>query len=587
MAINENGDIVLANAEAEKLFGYPRDQLIGSKVEMLVPDRIRDEHVSLRQGYFEDPQVRSMGFTARDLEAQRADGRTFPVEISLSPIKTGHGMLAVAAIRDITDRKKAEGDLRKLSSATESSPASVVITNPEGTIEYVNPRFSEVTGYSIEEAVGQNPRILKSDKQPPEFYQDLWETISSGDTWRGEFANKKKSGEIYWESASISPIIDDNGEVTHFVAVKEDITERKKMDETLQEHLEQLKEAQFAMLNMMEDLDEAKLKAEDATKAKSDFLANMSHEIRTPMNAIIGMSHLALKTDLNPKQQDYISKVQYSANALLGIINDILDFSKIEAGKLDMESINFFLEDVLGNLNNLVGLKAKEKDLELTFEVHDTVPQGLVGDPLRLGQILINLSNNAVKFTDKGGITVHVDPVVIEDEQAKLKFSVQDTGIGLTEEQRGKLFQAFSQADSSTTRKYGGTGLGITISKKLTEMMDGEIWVESEPGVGSTFIFTAVFGRHGEEKKAEADRVEDMEALKDIRGARILLAEDNEINQQVALEIIEQAGLVVEIANNGVEALEKVQKNQYDVVLMDIQMPEMGGFEATEKNQEP
>ena len=473
-----------------------------------------------------------------------------------------------------------------------------------------------------------------------------------------------------------------------------------------------------------EQLRGAKQIAEEATRMKSDFLANMSHEIRTPMNAVIGMAYLALQTDLTAKQEDYLKKIQRSTHLLLGIVDDILDVSKIEAGKLQMESVDFSLEEVLDNVSTVVGMKAHEKELEFLLDNAQDVPTTLVGDPLRLGQVLSNLCNNAVKFTDKGEVVVSTRVVERGEQEVTLRFSVRDTGVGLTAEQKGKLFQAFSQADSSTTRKYGGTGLGLTISKRLVNMMKGEIWVESEPDKGSEFIFTATFGLTGKvpgrrlepavdlrgmrvlvvddnassreilqtllesmsfevsvaasaqegiaelEREAKIrphklvvmdwkmpgmdgikasavirhhpgipqipkiiivtaysreevmQRSEDVgvdgfllkpvgqsvlfdaimaafdkevsdgecatdgraardEKLVNIHGSRVLLVEDNEVNQQVAKEILELAGLVVTIAGNGKEAVEMVKSGDYDAVLMDIQMPVMGGDEAT------
>jgi len=332
-----------------------------------------------------------------------------------------------------------------------------------------------------------------------------------------------------------------------------------------------------------EELSVARDQAETATKTKSAFLANMSHEIRTPMNAIMGLTHLALQTELTEKQKDYLLKTHHSATSLLGLLNDILDFSKIEAGKMDMESIDFHLDDVLDNVFTLILIKAEEKGLALELETPQEIPRYLNGDSLRLGQILINLSNNAIKFTTKGRVTIETKLIEKTSEKHTLQFAVHDTGIGLTREQIGKLFKSFSQADSSTTRKFGGTGLGLTISKRLVEMMGGEIWVESEPEKGSSFIFTACFG-HGnpEEITARSSQNEsDREALKSIQNARILLVEDNEINQQIAQEILENEGFIIDIAQDGKQGVEAVEKNSYDLVLMDIQMPVMDGYEAT------
>ena len=331
----------------------------------------------------------------------------------------------------------------------------------------------------------------------------------------------------------------------------------------------------------LSQLGESRALAVANSNAKSEFLSNMSHEIRTPMNAIIGLSYLALKTSLTPSQRDYLKRIQISSQHLLGIINDILDFSKIEAGKLSMERIEFEVEKVLDNVANLTSEKAGAKGLELVFEIDKAVPDHLIGDPLRLGQILINFANNAVKFTEVGEIGIHIRVSEETENEVLLHFDVKDTGLGITEEQKAQLFQSFQQADSSVTRRYGGTGLGLAISKKLAQMMGGEVGVESEFGKGSTFWFTAWLGKSAENRRVYVPDP-------DIRGRRALVVDDNEHARAVILDLLSGMTFDAKAVDSGISALEEMRRAaqdgaMYDLVFLDWQMPEMDGIETARR----
>ncbi|WP_083917460.1 ATP-binding protein [Leeia oryzae] len=453
----------------------------------------------------------------------------------------------------------------------ETANDAVVTIDADSVIIDWNPAAEQIFGWRREEALGQRLHYLIV----PEPYRMMHETglrrfIETGESTlinrRIETsALTRHAGEIDVE-LSIWPVkIGDNFTFSSFVR---DITQRKHA------------EAELAQARDM---------ALEATKLKSDFLANMSHEIRTPMNAIIGMSYLALKTDLDARQRDYISKANLAANSLLRIINDILDFSKIEAGKLELENIAFALQEVFESVDTVVGGRAQEKNLVFSINIAPDVPTHFLGDPLRLGQVLINLTNNAVKFTERGRVEVSATLLSLSQDTAELRFSVRDTGIGMTPVQCDKLFQPFSQADGSTTRKYGGTGLGLSISKCIVEAMGGDVAVESEPGVGSEFSFIVKLPVADANQYAAAkEEMLDGRSLlsRPLNGIHILLAEDNLINQQIAVELLQDAGATVDVAIDGQQAMEKLMAasdGTYQVVLMDLQMPGMDGFEATRR----
>ena len=644
-----------------------------------------------------------------------------------------HGDLIYAAARDITARKLMEDALRKMSQAIEQNPAIVVITDPTGKIEYVNPKFCAVTGYTAAEACGQNPRILKSGEFSGEQYKQLWATITAGREWRGIFHNKKKNGTLYWESALIAPITGRNGQITNFLAIKEDITENKRVQDELVRSKEQFdlavngsrdgiwdwdlrnnklylsprwkqiigynddelpnayasfaerihpedkprvleyidrylanqiefytiefrfrhrdgsfrwilargaalrdqngkpyrmagshtditarKESEEMLRKSKADLEQAyqqlnkaferesrlTVQANAASVAKSQFVANISHEIRTPLNGIIGLCELLLDTKMTKEQLEYAQTINSSAEVLLNIINTTLDFAKIDAGKMDLEKVNFNLRDFLEKICAILDVNAAKKNLALTISIDPHVPVDLNGDPHRLRQVFINLIGNAIKFTAKGKIEVKAE---LADAHAfaghahaapgntagapvvPLRFAVRDTGIGIPVDRREQLFNPFFQVDASMARKFGGTGLGLTISKSIIEKMGGTIGVESIEGQGSTFWFTIPFAkqRAGDQPAQSVDAAQHHERYQPGKQLHILVAEDNTTNQMVIAGILKKMGYTIATVANGAEAVKALEAAHYDLVLMDIQMPEMDGLQATAIIRDP
>lgn len=570
-----SGEIIDANATALLYYGYARAQLIGlpiSEVNTLPPEEIAAE---LRRAQYEDRNY----FLFKH---RLASGLLRDVEVYSTPIENNGRSLLFSIIHDITERRYAEEMLRKLSIAVEQSPTSVAITDLEACIQYVNPGFSAVTGYSATEALGQNPRMLQAGETPHETYAELWDKLTNGQTWHGELLNKRKNGELYWEETHIAPVKNPAGAITHFVSVKTDITERKQSEVELKrhrDHLEDLVQERTTALSI------AKEAAEAANRAKSTFLANMSHELRTPMNAIMGMTGLAMRHANDPKLRDQLTKVTQASQHLLHVINDILDISKIEAERLTLEQTHFKLGSVLEDLMSLINQKISDKGLALHVHVTPEITkQAFQGDPLRLGQILLNFAGNAIKFTEQGSISVRVEPLEDNPGDVLLRFEVQDSGIGISNEDQKRLFTAFEQGDSSMTRKYGGTGLGLAISKRLVHMMGGGIGVDSTPGLGSTFWFTARLAKASGFTLAEPTASDDSAEVRLTRlyaGTHILLTEDEPINQEVSRGLLEDVGLIVDLAEDGLEAVRMAQEVRYKLILMDMQMPKMSGVDAT------
>ncbi|MCF7843651.1 PAS-domain containing protein [Candidatus Gracilibacteria bacterium] len=616
----------------------------------------------------------------------------------------------MSAYKHLPDRRKvAEEKLKTLSRVLEQSPNSIVITDKEGFIEYVNPRFEELTGYSSEEAIGQNPRIIQSNITPKEVYVEMWGIILQGGEWRGEICNRKKNGELFWEHIVISGLLDDNGKISHFIAVKTDITEKMEIERkvlrqnklfksvldnfpggitlfdselnllvhndqftsllnlpselinrpsvtfadfirfnaergeygsvdveqfvsdqveiarkfqphrkerkcssgvvlgirgapipdggfvTIYLDITEIKKAEDELKLHRDNLEcivsertaqivEAKEVAEMANKAKSTFLANMSHEIRTPMNGVLGMTDILLRGNLTTEQRRQLGIVKSSGTHLLSVISNILDISKIEAGMLVLEKESIDINSILVDSVTLQASAAKSKNIGLVMSETISWPSNLLGDATRIKQALINLIGNAIKFTERGYVTVTVKKESESKENIVVRFKVTDTGVGISPDAIARVFNIFEQADSSTTRKYGGTGLGLSITKRIARLMGGDIGVKSTLGKGSTFWFTICLSKS--ERRENIERQDEGVPTEDLikkyhNGKRALVVDDEPINCEVAKMQLEYVDLIVDIASDGEEALQLTSKYDYDVIFMDMQMPKVDGLDAT------
>ncbi|MFQ5463819.1 MAG: ATP-binding protein, partial [Phycisphaerae bacterium] len=485
--------------------------------------------------------------------------------------------------------------------------AIVSITDVKGTITYANDKFCRISGFARSELIGRNHRIVKSEEHAPEFYRNLWRTVASGEVWHGQIKNRREDGTHYWVDATIVPFKDVTGKITQYVAIRTDISEAKfneiRLELTnldLENQKEKLEAQQAELVALNAHLKESQTKAELASQAKTDFLANMSHEIRTPMTAIIGFAE-TLRDDgdlsLPPRQRiEAIETIRRNGAYLLGLINDILDMSKIEAGKMAVERIGCSIVEIVADAHTLMKVRTDAKNLALNVEYIGAIPETIESDPIRLKQILINLLGNAIKFTEEGGVrlVVRFEP---DDTDPCMQFDVIDTGVGMTPEQAAGLFQPFNQADTSTTRRFGGTGLGLTISKHFAELLGGDITiVSSTPGVGTHFRLTIATGPlHGvrmihPSEVAPASRAHDIGSASSTAekplACRILLAEDGPDNQRLVSLVLERAGAQVTLAENGRLAVEAARAAQdraepFDVILMDMQMPVLDGYGAT------
>ncbi|MDX2303886.1 MAG: PAS domain S-box protein [Microscillaceae bacterium] len=556
--IDRDSSITEWNDQAEAIFGWKPEEALGQKLhELIIPENYREMHIQGMKRYLETGYGPVLNKRI-EITAMHINGAEFPVELSISPIIIRGEIFFSAFLRDITERREAEKEIKLLRKWINQVSDAVQVSDLEGNFVFVNEEAARRTGYSVYELLQMNVKDIEQIFSPEKAWETHIQELQKEGNIIIEGVNKRRDGYCFPVEVNVKYIrIGENQEF--IVAFSRDITTRKKAEE---------------------ELIHAKLKAEEAAQVKQQFLSTMSHEIRTPMNAIIGMSRLLEKTPLLEKQKEYLKAIKSSSQNLLVIINDILDFSKIEAGKLELDHIGFSLKEITENLVKSTKYKAEEKGIGLYLYIDPEIKEILIGDPVRLNQVLLNLSNNAIKFTYQGYVKIECKLSCTLPEHQIISFKVTDTGKGIRKEKLANIFDSFTQEDATINRKFGGTGLGLTICKQLIELFGGKIEVASEVNHGTTFSFTLPFkiGNEHDLPQSEEYTIEESS----LQNIRVLLVEDNEMNQLFARTLLEEWGTLVDIAEDGKIAIEKVQKNVYDIILMDMQLPLINGLEATQ-----
>lgn len=466
LALFSKNTILEVNTALANLLDYTQEELLNMDILSIISPEYREDFIKAEKS---EKSEKSEKFETVLIKKNRY---AFPALINITSVEFNNTPAKAIVIQDLSELKMFERKILYFKKAIEQSPASIVITDLNGDIEYVNPAFTEKTGYSFEEVVGKNPRILKNESKPSDEYKPMWDDLLSGKTWHGEFYNTKKNGEHYWELASISPIIDNNNVMRAFIAVKEDITIRK---------------------NMEKELLNAKKNAEELSTAKTRFVVEVSHEIRNPMNGIIGFADVLIDMESDSEKKEMLQMIKRSGNSLLEIVNNILDIYKIDSGKMEVKNSIFSISDTMKNIISLFKVITDGKGIFLNLNISPDTPDSVFGDYLKVQHIITNIISNAVKFTVKGGVTLNISCLEIKNSIANIQFSIEDTGVGIPLDKQNSIFDSFTQVDNYLTKKEKGSGIGLTIVKKMVEMLDGKLSINSKPGIGTKFIIEIKF----------------------------------------------------------------------------------------------